>query len=270
MIRRPDEYAHQNDSLAIVDESNVRGGRRVVQDLQELYGLHAYQDKLKDNITIVRVNSEDKDYRLIDKTNANTANGWVVDSVSSPPEVQISTTEPTDANIKLWGKTKQSISDLDIVRQIRDNNTSRLSEIWLDSEDPYTQWEGTTWENNRCISISISGFSITVARDINKLTNLIELNLSNSNLTSIDLSNLTSLKYLYLNDNNINSLDLSGTNNILELRLEENSLVSIPSLISKNLITDYNFTRNNLTAVELDRLRGLNFNDESRLLPQNT
>ena len=123
MIRRPDEYAHQNDSLAIVDESNVRGGRRVVQDLQELYGLHAYQDKLKDNITIVRVNSEDKDYRLIDKNKANTSDGWVVNSATVPPEVVISKLQPLDAGVKIW--IKPSVDDLKVLRQIRtDNNQS--------------------------------------------------------------------------------------------------------------------------------------------------
>ena len=51
------------------------------------------------------------------------------------------------ANNRQW-KEEVVLSDLDILRQIRDANpTSQLPALWLDSEDPYTQWEGVEWVN---------------------------------------------------------------------------------------------------------------------------
>ncbi|MGL5719073.1 MAG: hypothetical protein ACRCX2_39095, partial [Paraclostridium sp.] len=58
-------------------------------------------------------------------------------------EVFIGSSQPTDASARIWIKTS---TDLDILRAIRDANpTSQLPTLWLDSEDPYTQWEGVGW-----------------------------------------------------------------------------------------------------------------------------
>lgn len=103
MILRPDEYGHQNSNNAFVDSLNVRGGRRVVADLTELYLLCNLQDKLKDNVTIVRVLSEDIDYVLVDKTKANLAEGWKVNSsITEEKEIVVSDTTPLDPKNKLW------------------------------------------------------------------------------------------------------------------------------------------------------------------------
>ena len=68
LILRPAEYAHQNiDRYSIVDSSNVRGGRRSVYSVTDMYNIP--EDKLSENVSIVYVESEDTEYRLTDISN---------------------------------------------------------------------------------------------------------------------------------------------------------------------------------------------------------
>lgn len=254
MIRRPDEYAHQNDSNAIVDELNVRGGRRVVANLNELYTLGSVIDKLQNEVTIVRVISEDKDFRLVDKNNVSNANGWTVNIACALPEIQVSVEEPVGENVILWGKlpTPIELTDLDILRQIRDANpTSQLPSLWLDSEDPYTQWEGVVWNesNTRVVDITFDSIGISSLSNINKLTALTSLSFNGNNITEIDLTGLIGLESFVCSNN---------------------LLPSIPTLTSKGNIIFYNFKFNYFTPAELDRFRSIGFTDDYYLLPQNT
>ncbi len=74
-ILRPGEYAHQNiDNYAIADEENIRGGRRVVANVSELYLIP--EDKLSELVSVVYVTSTKDDYRLIDKANHENSKGW--------------------------------------------------------------------------------------------------------------------------------------------------------------------------------------------------
>lgn len=74
-ILRPGEYAHQNiDNYAIADEENIRGGRRVVTKISDLYLIP--EDKLSELVSIVYVIDTKDDYRLIDKANHENSKGW--------------------------------------------------------------------------------------------------------------------------------------------------------------------------------------------------
>jgi len=79
-ILRPDIYQHNNPNNAIADLNFVRGGARVVANLNELYqiasGVNSKVDQLKQNVTRVYVSGEDKYYLLKDIANASGANGW--------------------------------------------------------------------------------------------------------------------------------------------------------------------------------------------------
>lgn len=139
------------------------------------------------------------------------------------------------------------MSDLDILRQIRDANpTSQLPSLWLDSEDPYTQWEGVAWLSGRVIATSVLESGIQRLPNINKLTELQDIAFEYSQLTDIDLSGLTSLKVLLLS---------------------HNKLSEIPSLTSKGLITNANFTNNLMLTPETNRLLAMGFTTD-RVLPQ--
>ncbi len=78
MIKRPDEYGHNNPDYAMVDAGAVRGGGRVVANLTALYAIPL--DLLKERVTKVYVTAETITYVLKDIANYNNANGWEVES----------------------------------------------------------------------------------------------------------------------------------------------------------------------------------------------
>jgi hypothetical protein len=85
----PDIIQHNNPNLAVVDSDFSRGGRRVVADLTAMYALSLKPDQLKQFATIVYVQSEQKDYILIDINNADNSNGWQVYKYNSlPPTIE--------------------------------------------------------------------------------------------------------------------------------------------------------------------------------------
>ena len=99
LILRPAEYAHQNiDRYSIVDSSNVRGGRRSVYSVTDMYNIP--EDKLSENVSIVYVENEDTEYRLTDISNKGNYKGWV--------ELKYGSDSP--AKIATKGAIKQSTS----------------------------------------------------------------------------------------------------------------------------------------------------------------
>lgn len=220
-------------------------------------------------------------------------NQWQLISTGSSgsEEVYIGSTAPTDVNTKLWVQT----SDLDILRAIRDANpTSQLPALWLDSEDPYTQWEGVQWSQTtpkKIEVLSIGSLSINSLNGVNNLKSLIRIICPANNITSLDLSNMPNLGYVNCGVNNISIFSISNSPNIYQLQvwsnkisaidlsliidklkvleLDHNLLTSIPSLTYKNnLYTYYDFRYNNMPTLETSRIIGLNF-DSAKVLPQN-
>ena len=91
----------------------------------------------------------------------------------------------------------QYYTDLDILRQIRDANpTSKLPSLWLDTEDPYTQWEGVTWndEKIRVTQLDVNSKQVLTLQNVNKLIALQYLNCSSNQLTTLNVSGLTNLQ----------------------------------------------------------------------------
>jgi hypothetical protein len=86
MIRRPDEYGHNNPDYAIADSDSVRGGGRVVADLTALYALSSKTDQLKVRVTRVWVIAEATYYVLKDLTNVSNADGWEIESTGESVE----------------------------------------------------------------------------------------------------------------------------------------------------------------------------------------
>jgi hypothetical protein len=90
-IFRPDEYKHNNRDNAIVDSDGVRGGRRSVPDRDRLYALAAKADQLKENVTIVRILSDDEnggvvtEVLLVDDTAIGSPAGWELYSTGATP-----------------------------------------------------------------------------------------------------------------------------------------------------------------------------------------
>lgn len=92
-LKDSDIREHNNPNLSHVDSNFVRGGRRVVADLTELYALATVDpslgvskvDQLKENATRVYVISEDKDYKLVDIADITAGvfnpTAWLLDTI---------------------------------------------------------------------------------------------------------------------------------------------------------------------------------------------
>ena len=106
MITRPDEYKHQNDSYAIVDNANVRGGIFDVADLSTANLNTIPVDKRKVRSTMVN-GTDSKIYiytgATLDNTAWGTTGNWVVGSGSSYTHPTGFTSQPspvlTGANV---------------------------------------------------------------------------------------------------------------------------------------------------------------------------
>lgn len=75
-VGKPDIYQHNNQDLAFVDSDMVRGGVRKVATISDLTALNAKADQLKENVSLVYVESETKFYLLTDDSNINSTSGW--------------------------------------------------------------------------------------------------------------------------------------------------------------------------------------------------
>lgn len=161
--------------------------------------------------------------------------------------------------------------DLYWLRQIRDANpTSQLPALWLDSEDPYTQWEGVGWQLGKLYTLDFTNRQITNVNSVNKLKTLKTLIVRGNNINTLDVRGLLELTELNASSCNLSSVFFDENNNIVNLSLLINNLTAIPTLTAKRSITVYDFKYNYFPTSELNRFRALGFTDESKLLPQNS
>jgi hypothetical protein len=93
MLYAGDERRHNNPDMAYVDAEFIRGGGRVTENLATLLtDFSEKTDQLKENVTLVYVNSEDAVYRLKSIANITSlANGWKPVSVDFTKGVQFGT-----------------------------------------------------------------------------------------------------------------------------------------------------------------------------------
>ena len=196
-----------------------------------------------------------------------TVDGWknaILESGSVETKRTGASLYPISLTVNVFGKVADyspvaevvppPLTDLDILRQIRDANpSSQLPSWWSEDKDPYTEW----WDNNTGTGAVFGAHPHiqAIAIDYNiVLPDTIDpnrvylLNCNSNQLTTLNVTGLTALQYLYCHSN---------------------LLTSMPSLTAKGLITDYDFTNNNFPAAELDRFRAMGFTNESGLLPQN-
>lgn len=193
--------------------------------------------------------------------------------------------------------TVKALTDLDILRQIRDANpTSQLPTLWSEDKDPYTEW----WDANNDVGVLFGGdikldkfamdygvavppivsrrplkayvllinmLGVRTLQNIAKLVDLQYLDCNGNQLTLLETPGSTSLQYLDCSSNQLTLLGLIGLSSLKYLVCNNNQLTSILSLTSKGPITDANFTHNLMPPTETNRLRALGFTD-AQLLPQ--
>lgn len=69
--------------------------------------------------------------------------------------------------------------------------------------------------------------NLTSLAGIEYFTNLVNLNCSGNQLTTLDVTKLTKLMYLVCNDNQLTALDVTGLTNLTSLQCNDNQLVSL-------------------------------------------
>lgn len=285
MITRPSEYKHTNESLAFADSDNIRGGGRVVANLAELYALSNIPDKLKQNVTIVRVLSEDANYILIDKTKASLAEGWKVNS--SKDEVYVGMVEPVDSSIKIWGKT--TLTDIDILKSIvaTADPAWRSNKGWTD-QNPVSSWSGVTLNaNNRITRLDMISYAtsskVTTLNGLDKMKLLEYLTLSFSLpndplmpiLKLVDMPNLATVRsyghlseILISNSPLLTELTFNQDSYLSSLNVTYTGIVEISSLNSFSSALQLDVRHNKLSLTETDRLINAGFSND-KVLPQN-
>lgn len=214
----------------------------------------------------------------------------------SVEEVKVGNIQPTSSDVKIWVKT---VTDLDILRQIRDANpTSQLPSLWLDSEDPYTQWwdagnelgvlfggdsrlDQFALEANinippieernplKAYALALIGCGITTLNQVDKLSLLCYLDVENNQVTTLNVANMKFMQLLSCPINQLTTLYINGLTSLLYLYIRTNQLNAIDTLTSKGSILNYDFRYNNFSTAELDRFRSMEFTDDTFLLPQN-
>ena len=187
LILRPAEYAHQNiDRYSIVDSSNVRGGRRSVYSVTDMYNIP--EDKLSENVSIVYVENEDTEYRLTDISNKGNYKGWV--------ELKYGSDSP--AKIATKGAIKQSTSGdtvtLNLSLALESGlNPDPLSIKIADSSKEYLYLNSNGLNFNSATITSVVSGSI---KDFQSQIDSKQDTLNSSNTVSIDTYNNNKLKVI--------------------------------------------------------------------------
>lgn len=187
LILRPAEYAHQNiDNYSIVDSSNVRGGRRTVSSVYQMYNIP--DDKLSENVSIVYVENEDKEYRLVNLSNKSNSSGWV--------ELKYGSDAP--AKIEAKGAIKKTTSGdtvtLDLPIALNSGlNTNPLSiKIAQSSSDYLTVNQNGLNFNAAAITFAVSGQIKDIQAQIDAKQDV----LNSSNTINIDYYDDSKLKVI--------------------------------------------------------------------------
>ncbi|WP_299434700.1 matrixin family metalloprotease [uncultured Aquimarina sp.] len=124
-------------------------------------------------------------------------------------------------------------------------------DILGDGQVPTVLIEGIT-------NLDLSSESIVDFTGIEDFTALIDLNISDNSITTLDLSNNTSIKYLQANSCGFTSLDISQNTNLEELSAYSNSLTSLNTNTNTSLnhLTLYN---NQISSLDLSSNTALTY-----------
>lgn len=126
-LKFPDKIEHSNDNLYLIDSDFVKGGRRVVSNLTELYQLSATKsDLLKEFVTEVYVQSQNNHYILTNLSEADNSSGWTANPLFTPYSLPVATNS-TLGGIKLGSGL--SINESSVVSVKMSGNVNNLSKF---------------------------------------------------------------------------------------------------------------------------------------------
>lgn len=127
----------------------------------------------------------------------------------------------------------------------------------------------------QCVVDCDNGGTINSIVGIEYFTNLRYLQISYSNINTIDLTSLTLLEQLTCSGNNISNININGLNSLNLINCSQNNLTSIDFINNHPLIQNISANNNQLTSVNLNGLQnliGVNVanNNINSLVVQNT
>ena len=130
-----------------------------------------------------------------------------------------------------------------------------LQALWPEAVRP-EDWDGVMMENGRVVVLELDEFEMTgaVPAEIGQLTSLVQLNLSDNQLTSVpaEIGRLTSLEVLGLDGNRLTSVpaEIGQLNSLKTLYLKDNELTSVPAEIGQlTSLERLSLSDNELTSV---------------------
>ena len=192
--------------------------------------------KIKDKIIITNPSE------LVDKptdnfpfTRAEKVKLAELGSGSGGNQIYIGELPPTDPNILLWVDTSEPLSDVDILRAIRDANpqSTQLAALFNDNKDPYTEWynpetyQGALFGGNpnfATLYTDDTGNDVPTNVDSNRCYVLVN---EDYNLTTLNITGLTALKYLRCGSNQLTTLDCTGLTALQDLQCYSNQLTTL-------------------------------------------
>lgn len=114
----------------------------------------------------------------------------------------------------------------------------------------------TTSKLEFIFNLDLSNESIADLTGIQDFENLSQLNVSFTNITSLDLSGLQFITHLYLSNTSLTSLDVSSYNNLQVLDISDTSISSI-NLSSNSFLQEINIGNTPMTSINLSNNTGL-------------
>lgn len=105
-------------------------------------------------------------------------------------------------------------------------------------------------------SLEVYNKNISSLEGINSFINLISINASTNQLTSVNINNLVNLEELHLPFNQLSNISFSNLSNLKHLRLYHNSLSNI-DLSELTTIETLDLSQNNLTTININDLINL-------------
>lgn len=141
-----------------------------------------------------------------------------------------------------------SLNSITLPTAITSNFYNSLKTLYLAGTNIYNV---TTFINISSLEyLSLAGGRNIYPTNMNltQLTNLIRLDIQNSNILSINLSASTTLRYLFMSHNNLSSLDLTNNLNLEKIFAANNNLTSVILPGTSNL-TEIELQNNNISTL---------------------
>ena len=153
---------------------------------------------------------------------------------------------------KYKGANVTAPADYYVLKTIRDANpTSLFPSKWSDDKDPFTQWDGVSWDESkqRVWKLILDDFNISSLPNVNQLSEITTFTAQRNNISSINIDGLLKLENFQIDNNQVSSINLATNVAIKYLYVSNNQLSSLnTSGLNLRTIT---CNHNSITSLDL-------------------